>query len=103
MMLELRDEVFTNESFRNTEPLLAHVNQHQREYDSSMQASKQSTWLTTLSALIGLALSAQAAPIPDLFGTGVDNNGALLAPGAVDPHYKLITSADTTAPGPDSI
>jgi hypothetical protein len=40
--------------------------------------------------------------VPGLFGTGVDNNGALLSAGAVDPHYKLITSADTNFPGPDS-
>jgi hypothetical protein len=51
--------------------------------------------------LLGLAL--QAAPIPGLFGTGVDDSGALLSAGAIDPHYKLITSADTNFPGPNSI
>jgi hypothetical protein len=35
------------------------------------------------------ALTVQAAPIT-LFNTGVDNNGVLLAPGAVDPHYTLL-------------
>jgi hypothetical protein len=38
-----------------------------------------------------------------LFNTGVDNNGVVLAGGSVDPHYKLIQSADTTFTGPDAI
>lgn len=46
-------------------------------------------------------LSLQAAPIPGLFNTGVDDNGALLPLGEVDPHYKLIESADPAYPGPD--
>ncbi|MCI0534816.1 MAG: immunoglobulin domain-containing protein [Verrucomicrobiales bacterium] len=68
-----------------------------------MQASKHFSWLKVFSALSWLGLSLQAASIPGLFGTGVDNNGTLLGPGAVDPHYKLVTSADTSFPGPDSI
>jgi hypothetical protein len=42
------------------------------------------------------------AAIP-LFSTGVDNNGAVLAGESVDPHYKLVQSADATLTGPDAI
>lgn len=38
-----------------------------------------------------------------LFNTGVDDNGAVLAGGSVDPHYTLVQSADQTLPGPDAI
>ncbi|MEA2698269.1 MAG: hypothetical protein QOI66_2540 [Myxococcales bacterium] len=38
-----------------------------------------------------------------LFNTGVGADGVLLAGGSVDPHYKLIQSADTTFTGPDAI
>jgi hypothetical protein len=49
------------------------------------------------------AVSAQAAPIAGLFNTGVGTNGALLPTGAVDPHYRLIQSADPASPGPNAI
>lgn len=50
---------------------------------------------------IGLAAAltasqARAASITSLFSTGVDNTHALLANGALDPHYSLIVSADPT-------
>ena len=38
-----------------------------------------------------------------LFNTGVGADGAPLPGGSVDPHYKLIQSADTTFTGPDAI
>ena len=38
-----------------------------------------------------------------VYGTGVAADGTLLAAGAVDPHYTLVTSPDTDAPGPDAI
>jgi hypothetical protein len=41
--------------------------------------------------------------VTGLFGTGVDDNGALLPSGSVDLHYQLITSADTNYPGPSAI
>ncbi|MFO1512611.1 MAG: lamin tail domain-containing protein, partial [Verrucomicrobiota bacterium] len=44
-----------------------------------------------------------AAPIPGLFNSGVNTNGALLAPGSVDPHYRLIQSPDPSFPGPNAI
>lgn len=43
-----------------------------------------------------------AAPIPKLFGTGVDDSGALLEPEAVDPHYTIIASPDEVATGPEA-
>lgn len=44
--------------------------------------------------LVAINLSvAQAAPITSLFGTGLDATGALLAAGAVDPHYSVTPGA----------
>jgi hypothetical protein len=40
--------------------------------------------------------------VPGIFGTGIDNNNALLASGAVDPHYTLTVSADGSYPGPSA-
>ena len=42
----------------------------------------------------------QAAPIPGLFNTGVDNLGVALPndPGAIDPHYLLIVNPDSVSP-----
>ncbi|MCP5522562.1 MAG: immunoglobulin domain-containing protein [Verrucomicrobiales bacterium] len=42
-------------------------------------------------------------PLPGFFGTGVDDNGALLADAATDPHYTLTTSADLVYTGPAAI
>src|SRR5688500_14690806 len=53
--------------------------------------------------LLCFALGTAAAPIPGLFNTGVWENGALLPGGSIDPHYRLIQSADATVPGPNSI
>jgi hypothetical protein len=39
---------------------------------------------------------------PKVFNTGVGANGLPLLGGSVDPHYKLVTSPDQTAPGPQS-
>lgn len=47
-------------------------------------------------------LSASAATIPGLYNTGVSDAGTALANGAVDPHWKLVQSADATAPGPNA-
>jgi hypothetical protein len=40
--------------------------------------------------------------VPGIFGTGLDNNGVLLADGAVDPHYTLTQSSDQAYLGPES-
>src|SRR2546421_9350810 len=66
-----------------------------------MKSSRLPSRAVVLAFLIVMPL--QGASIPGLFNTGVDNSGALLSAVAVDPHYKLITSADTNFPGPDSI
>lgn len=42
-------------------------------------------------------------PIPGIYSTGVDANGALLEDGAVDPHYTMTASADWQYPGPDAL
>ncbi|MBK9138765.1 MAG: immunoglobulin domain-containing protein [Verrucomicrobia bacterium] len=41
--------------------------------------------------------------LPGIYGTGVAADGSLLGPGEVDPHYKLVASADENYPGPDAI
>jgi len=46
--------------------------------------------------------TARAAVIPGLFATGVDDAGNLLPAGAVDPHWKLVQSADPSARGPNA-
>ncbi len=50
-----------------------------------------------------VAGGANAATIPGLYNTGVDNLGVTLADGAIDPHYLLISSVDSSFPGPDAV
>ncbi len=57
---------------------------------------------TGLGLLGALALSLQGAPIPKLYNTGVDDTGALLGAGVVDPHYQIFESADPAFPGPEA-
>src|SRR5580765_878915 len=57
----------------------------------------------SLCFLAVLALPVRAATIPGLYNTGVDNNRALLANGVVDPHYRLVQSADASVPGPNAL
>ena len=55
--------------------------------------------LSRCSLFLVLALASVQAVKADpitLFTTGVDNNGAKLAAGAVDSHYKLVTSGGTS-------
>jgi hypothetical protein len=59
--------------------------------------------LLVASLVVFGASSARALPIPGLFDTGVDGTGAALASAAVDPHYVLISSADSNYPGPSAI
>jgi len=56
--------------------------------------------LQPAAGLACLLFGANAATIPGLFNTGVDASGALLSGGAVDPHWTIIQSADSSAPGP---
>ncbi len=61
-------------------------------------------WIVSLLAAGAIvSASAQAAPVPGLFNTGVDNSGVTLAAGAVDPHYTLIVSPDPAYPGPNAV
>jgi hypothetical protein len=55
-------------------------------------------------SLLGLLLAtaAGATPLPGVFDTGVDDLGALLPSGGVDPHYVLVSSADPAFPGPSA-
>lgn len=53
--------------------------------------------------LLSIPLPGYAAPIPGLFNTGVDDNGAPLPNGVKDPHYTLIESPDPAYPGPDAV
>jgi hypothetical protein len=46
---------------------------------------------------------AGVATIPGIFNTGVGSNGAILASGTVDPHWRLIQSADASFPGPNAM
>lgn len=62
---------------------------------------KKSLLLIALSVLVLMA-SAGAATIT-VYNTGVDNSNVALAPGSIDPHYTLTTSADATnGPGPNA-
>lgn len=46
--------------------------------------------LTCTFILTGLTATLQAAPIPKLFNTGVNDAGAALGPNTVDPHYEIV-------------
>lgn len=58
----------------------------------------------TLGAVASLVASVAClgAPIPGLFNSGVNDTGALLPGGTVEPHYRLIQSADPAASGPNA-
>ncbi|MBX3745905.1 MAG: immunoglobulin domain-containing protein [Verrucomicrobiae bacterium] len=40
--------------------------------------------------------------LPGIYGTGVGEDGGLLEGGVEDPHYRLVSSADEGAPGPEA-
>lgn len=64
----------------------------------------KTTSILTAVLTLSIAVAAIAAPIPGLFNTGVDGDGALLADsGVVDPHYTIIQSPDVGLPGPDAV
>ena len=44
--------------------------------------------------------SGAEVPIPTLFGTGFSETGKVLAPGARDPHYTVVSSAQAISPPP---
>lgn len=51
--------------------------------------------------VLGLANLDARADLVSSINTGVDSNGALLADGALDPHYQLVSQNDPSFPGPD--
>lgn len=51
---------------------------------------------------VAKASSAATVTFTGLYDTGVDNNGAPLADGTVDPHYVLTTSGDALYPTPNA-
>lgn len=55
-----------------------------------------------IALLLLTSVSTFGATIPGLFNTGVGTNSVILANGAVDPHYRLVQSPDTNAPGPNT-
>lgn len=57
--------------------------------------------LSTLGLVLLGRAAVMAALIPGLYPTGVDDLGRLLPAGAVDPHYRLVSSADPAYPGPN--
>ncbi len=59
--------------------------------------------VTNSSGTVTSAAARLTVTVPGVFGTGVDADGKLLPPGAVDPHYTLTLSADPDFPGPDAI
>jgi|GEM_PF-3769446 len=59
--------------------------------------------LAAMLALLGAGAALSAAPIPGLFATGVNDSGTPLANSSVDPHYRLVQSADATSPGPNAV
>ncbi|HKQ38951.1 MAG TPA: lamin tail domain-containing protein [Verrucomicrobiae bacterium] len=60
---------------------------------------------SSVSVLFGCLATVRliADPIPGLYNTGVTNGGALLPSGSIDPHYRLVQSADAAFPGPNAI
>ena len=51
---------------------------------------------------VGIGGGHVSASSAQIFNTGVDNNGALLPLGSVDPHYTLVSSAEPDNPGPNA-
>ncbi len=61
--------------------------------------------ITICLALAGVVIvshPSSGATIPGLFNTGLNDARQLLANGAVDPHYRLVQSADPASPGPSA-
>ncbi len=57
---------------------------------------------TVLGMLALASASAVADPLNTLYNTGVDDARNALPSQAVDPHYRLVSSADPTYPGPSA-
>ena len=64
----------------------------------NMKILKKVMLLVMVSLFCLWAVQAEAAPIPGLFDTGVDNSNALLPYGSLDPHYTLTAAPGFTVP-----
>jgi hypothetical protein len=58
--------------------------------------------LSLVALLFGGVGQAKAEFVIGLYNTGVSSSGALAADGSVDPHYRLISSADKSINVPGS-
>lgn len=111
------DSVTLNVTTTGTLPITYQWKKNGADLPGKTDASLTLTAVTTndtanysvgVTNLWGGAVSANAPvviafrPLPGFFGTGVDASGALLADGAVDPHYILAASADPNYPGPEA-
>jgi hypothetical protein len=70
-------------------------------YTLTVMNEANPTGITSDPALV--CVNQQRITVPGLYGTGVDDTGALLPDGAVDPHYLLTASADPGYPGPNAM
>lgn len=69
---------------------------------SNIEPSMAGNYSLVASNASGMATSSNAtllvrANVPGLFNTGVDSNRVVLADGLVDPHYMLVTNADSAS------
>jgi hypothetical protein len=75
---------------------------------TNLSAADSGDYTLAVTNLAGTAISEAATVcvcftvVPGIFGTGLDDNGALLDNSAVDPHYTLTQSSDPTYLGPES-
>jgi len=75
---------------------------------SDIQMSQAGDYTLIAENALGRTTSAVAVVkvglgITELFNTSVDDTGAVLPGGLVDPHYQLISSADPAFPGPNAM
>jgi hypothetical protein len=71
----------------------------------SAQSADEGNYSVRISNSAGEVTSAAArltVAVPGVFGTGLNDNGELLAAGEIDPHYTITTSPDVDFPGPDA-
>ncbi len=76
---------------------------------TGLTSNDTANYSVAVTNLWGYGVSADAPvvvafrPLPGFFGTGVGTDGLLLTEAAVDPHFILAASADTSFPGPDAL
>jgi hypothetical protein len=73
---------------------------------AGVQATDEGLYSLVVSNSVGTVTTSTArltVALPGVFGTGVAPDGSLLEDGSVDPHYRMVTSPDENAPGPEAI